>query len=120
MLTQILEEKWKEISVDFITNLPMSSRNKDTILTIVDKATCTVHLVLCQKNITAVSTAQLLWQNVVKLHGVSRAIYSDRGPQFTAQSWQELWCLTGTKLKYSSAYHPQTQGVIERISAVVS
>ena len=35
---------------------------------------------------------------------------SDRGPQFTADSWRELWRLTGTKLSYSSAYHPQTQG----------
>ena len=118
--TQIPEEKWKEISIDFITDLPMSAGNKDTVLTIVDKATRMVHLVPCRKNITAVATAQLLWKNVVKLHGVPRAIYSDRGPQFTANSWQELWRLTGTNLKYSSAYHPQTQGVVERMNAVVS
>ena len=77
--TQIPEEKWKEISIDFITDLPMSAGNKDTVLTIVDKATCMVHLVPCHKNITAVATAKLLWQNVVKLHGIPRAIYSDRG-----------------------------------------
>ena len=85
--TQIPEEKWKEISIDFITDLLVSSGNKDTVLTIVDKATRMVHLVPCRKSITAVATAQLLWQNVVKLHGVPRAIYSDRGPQFTANSW---------------------------------
>ena len=118
--TQIPEEKWKEISIDFVTDLPLTSGRKDTILTIVDKATRMVHLVPCRKNITAVATAQLLWQHVVKLHGVPRAIYSDRGPQFTAASWQELWRLTGTGLKYSSAYHPQTQGVVERMNAVVS
>ena len=106
--TQIPEEKWKEISIDFITDLPMSAGNKDTVLTIVDKATRMVHLVPCRKNITAVATAKLLWQNVVKLHGVPRAIYSDRGPQFTANSWRQLWRLTGTKLKFPSAYHPQT------------
>ena len=33
---------------------------------------------------------------------------------------RELWRHTGTKLKYSSAYHPQTQGVVERMNAVVS
>ena len=67
------------------------------MLTIVDKATRMVHLVPCHKNITAVATAKLLWLNVVKLHGIPRAIYSDRGPQFTANSWRELWRLTGTK-----------------------
>ena len=96
MSTQIPEEKWKEISIDFVTDLPMTQGKKDSILTIVDKATRMVHLVPCRKNITAVATAQLLWQHVVKLHGVPRVIYSDRGPQFTATSWQELWRLTGT------------------------
>ena len=108
MSTQIPEEKWKEISIDFITDLPSSSGNKDTVLTIVDKATRMVHLVPCRKSITAVATARLLWNTVVKLHGIPRVIYSDRGPQFTASSWQELWRLTGTKLGYSSVYHPQT------------
>ena len=41
--TQILEEKWREISIDFITDLPMSSENKDTVLTVVDKATRVAH-----------------------------------------------------------------------------
>ena len=85
--TQIPQEKWKEISIDFITDLPMISGNKGTMLTIVDKATRMVHLVPCRKNITAVATTRLLWNNVVKLHGVPREIYSDRGPQFTASSW---------------------------------
>ena len=85
--TQIPEEKWKEISIDFITDLPMPVGNKDTVLTIVDKATRMVYLVPCRKNITVVATIQLLWQNAVKLQGVPRAIYSDRGPQFTTNSW---------------------------------
>ena len=116
--TQIPEEKWKEISIDFITDLSVTSSNKDAILTIVDKATRMVHLVPCRKNITAVATARLLWNNVVRLHGVPRAISLDRGSQFNANSWRELWRLTGTKLKFSSAYHPQTQGVVERMNAV--
>ena len=58
----------------------MTSGNKDSVLTIVDKATRMVHLVPCRKNITAVATAQLLWNNVVRLHGMPRAIFPDRGP----------------------------------------
>ena len=50
---------------------------------------------------------------------VPRVIFSDRGAQFIAKSWQELWRITGTKLGFSSAYHPQTQGVVERMNAVV-
>ena len=50
----------------------------------------------------------------------ARVIYSDRGSQFVAGSWRELWRVTGTKLAYSTSYHPQTQGVVERMNSVVS
>ena len=56
----------------------------------------------------------------MKLHGIPKVIYSDRGSQFVAGSWRELWRLTGTRLAYSTAYHPQTQGVVERMNSVVS
>ena len=61
----------------------------------------------------------MLWNTVIRYHGIPRVIYSDMGAQFTAKSWQELWRITGTKLGFSSAYHPQTQGVVERMNAVV-
>ena len=120
MSTHIPESKWSEISIDFVTDLPPSATGRDTILVTVDKATRMVHLAPCRKNITATGTAQLLWSTVVRYHGLPRVIYSDRGPQFTARAWQELWKLTGTILGYSSAYHPQTQGVVERMNSVVS
>ena len=118
--THIPETKWSEISIDFITDLPMSSRNRDSVLVVVDKATRMVHLAPCSKSINATDTGKLLWNTVVKLHGIPRVIYSDRGSQFIAGSWRELWRLTGTRLAYSTAYHPQTQGVVERMNSVVS
>ena len=79
-----------------------------------------VHLAPCNKNINATDTRKLLWNTIVKLHGIPRAIYSDRGSQFVAGSWRELWRLIGTRLAYSTAYHPQTQGVVERMNSIVS
>ena len=105
--TQIPETNCSEISIDFVTDLPKSSSNCDSILVVVDKATRMVHMAPCSKGINATDTARLLWNTVVNLHGVPRIIYSDRGSQFTAESWRELWRLTGTKWAYSTAYHPQ-------------
>ena len=118
--THIPENKWSEISIDFITDLPVSSRNRDSVLVIVDKGTRMVHLAPCSKTINASDTGNLLWNTVVKLHGIPRVIYSDRGSQFVAGSWRELWRLTGTRLAYNTAYHPQTQEVVERMNSVVS
>ena len=78
-----------------------------------------VHLAPCSKGINATGTARLLWNIVVKIHGVPRVIYNDRGNQFISESWRDLWRLTGAKLAYSSAYHPQTQGVVERMNSVI-
>ena len=86
MSTQIPETKWSEISIDFITDLPLSANKCDTVLVTVDKATRMVHLAPCRKNITAIGTAQLLWNTIVRYHGVPTAIYSACGPQFTARS----------------------------------
>ena len=89
-------------------------------MTVVDRATKMVHLIPCQKTTTAGEAARLLWQHVVRLHGIPRAIHTDRGAQFIGRVWREIWTLMGTKLKYGSAYHPQSQGQVEQMNAVVS
>ena len=80
--------KWSEVSIDYATDLPKSYRNRDSILVVVDKANRMVHLAPCSssKGINGTDTARQLWNTVVKLHGVPRVIYSDRGSQFTTES----------------------------------
>ena len=68
--TNIPEKKWSEVSLDFITDLPTTRNKKDSILTVVDKATRMVHLIPCKKSITAAETAKIFWDNIVKLHGI--------------------------------------------------
>ena len=77
--TYIPKSKWSEISIDSITDLPMSSRSHGSVLVIIDKATRMVHLAPCSQTINATDTGKLLWNTVVKLHGIPRVIYSDRG-----------------------------------------
>ena len=90
------------------------------ILTVIDKATRMVHLIPCRETVDAAKTAELYWHHVGKLHGIPRCIYSDRGPQFTSRFWRALWDSFGTSLRFSNAYHPQTQGMVERMNSVVS
>jgi transposase InsO family protein len=63
--------------------------------------------------------AELYVENILKLHGALRSIVSDRGPQFTAEFWKSLHASMGTELNYSTPFHPQTDGQMERVNQVL-
>lgn len=48
------------------------------------------------------------------LHDIPSSIVSDSDPRFTSNFWEGLQKALGTKLRLSSAYHPQTNGQTER------
>ncbi|KAL0151619.1 hypothetical protein M9458_053020, partial [Cirrhinus mrigala] len=109
----IPKRPWSHISVDFVTGLP-DSQGKNTILTIVDRFSKAVHLVALTGLPSAKTTAELILEHVVRLHGFPKDIVSDRGPQFTAKFWQAFCRLVGTTTSLSSGHHPQTNGQTER------
>ena len=63
--------------------------------------------------------AELYVEEIVRLHGVALSIVSDRDPLFTSRFWKELQLALGTKLKFSTAFHPQTDGQSERLIQVL-
>ncbi|CAJ2644784.1 unnamed protein product [Trifolium pratense] len=63
---------------------------------------------------TAEKLTDIYIAEIVKLHGIPSSIVSDRDPKFTSHFWKTLHDALGTKLRMSSAYHPQTDGQTER------
>ncbi len=105
--------KWDTISMDFIVGLPMSSRRHDAILVIVDTLTKVSHFSPVRTTFTAQDIAQVFFWDIVRLYGVPRKIISDRDSLFTSSFWRELQIALGTRLNFSTAYHPQTDGQTE-------
>ncbi|MBW0475464.1 hypothetical protein O181_015179 [Austropuccinia psidii MF-1] len=60
-------------------------------------------------------TALLFWNNILSSCGVPKIIISDRDPKFTSEFWKNLYDKLGTKLAFYTAYHPQTDGLAERM-----
>jgi len=58
-------------------------------------------------------------QEIIRLHGVPVSIVSDRDTRFLSQFWQSLQTSLGSKLKFSTAYHPQTDGKSKRTIQVL-
>ena len=60
--------------------------------------------------------AQLYFDKVAKHHGVPKTIVSDRNIKFTSYFWKTLWQKLGTLLKFSTAFHPQSDGQTEVVN----
>ncbi|KAG8481220.1 hypothetical protein CXB51_025968 [Gossypium anomalum] len=89
--------KWERVTMDFVSGLPLTPSKKDSIWKL-DK---------------------LYVAEIVRLHGVPVSIISDRDPRFTSQFWQKLHEALGTRLNFSMAFHPQTDGQSERVIQIL-
>ncbi|MBW0461000.1 hypothetical protein O181_000715 [Austropuccinia psidii MF-1] len=69
----------------------------------------------CHKDYTAMDTATMILNRVISHPGLLQNIISDRYPKFTSALWTNLQTLFGTKLSFSTAYHPQTNRLAERM-----
>ncbi|CAN6465575.1 unnamed protein product [Victoria cruziana] len=98
----------------FVMGLPCTQRKHDAIWVIVDKLFKSAHFLAIHANMQLESLADLYISEIVRLHGILKAIVSDRDPRFTSRFWKALQKVLGTQLKMSSAFHPQTDGQSKR------
>src|SRR5580765_1410605 len=108
--------RWHTINIDFIVQLPMTKLKHDAILAVVDKFTKMSHFIPTTTKVTAPETAKLIFDNIIRLHGLPSVIISDRDSRFTSNFWKSLFELLNTKLSMSTAFHPQSNGQTEIIN----
>src|SRR5574338_706829 len=105
--------------MDSIDGLPRSNIGNESIWGIVDRLTKNAHLIPVKSTRTAPVLAKLFMKNIVRLHGVPSSIVSDGDALFTSEFWKSLQDVLGTKLKMTTAYHPQIDGQNKRVNKVL-
>jgi transposase InsO family protein len=95
--------------MDFITGLPRTQKGYDSIWVIVDRLTKVAHFISVKTTYKGSQLAELYMAQIV----------SDRGSQFTSRFWRSFHENMNTKLNFSTAYHPQTDGQTERTNQVL-
>ncbi|WVZ97465.1 hypothetical protein U9M48_043002 [Paspalum notatum var. saurae] len=116
---KVPEWKWEEITMDFIVGLPRTQKGYNSIWVVVDRLTKVAHFIPVNTTYSGAKLAELYISRIVCLHGVPKRIISDRGSQFTSRFWEQLHNSLDTKLRFSTAYHPQTDGQTERTNQIL-
>ncbi|GKA50469.1 putative reverse transcriptase domain-containing protein [Tanacetum coccineum] len=111
---KIPEWKWDNITIEFVTKLPKTSKGYDTIWVIVDRLTKSAIFTPMRETDPMDKLARIYLKEVVTRHGIPVSIICDRDPRFASNFWRSLQNALGTNLDMSTAYHPQTDGQSER------
>lgn len=104
------EWKWDSISMDLVVGLLRTQKRHDSIWVIVDWLTKSAYFLPVNTTCNIENLTEFYIVVIVRLHGVPSSIVSNIDPKFTSYFWGALHEALGTKLRLSSAYHPQTDG----------
>ena len=97
--------KFSHVHVDLVGPWPRSAEGHTHLLTVVDNTQST----------TAQVVADSFVANWVVRFGLPATITTDQGTQFTGSTWQCMCKALGSKHVRTTAYHPQANGIVERI-----
>ncbi|MBW0537055.1 hypothetical protein O181_076770 [Austropuccinia psidii MF-1] len=107
---------WEIVHMDRVNGLlPGGDRSYNACLVIVDRFSKTPIFLPCHKDNTAMNTALLIWNRVISWTGIFKNIISDIDPNFTSALWKNLHQIFGTEFSFSTAYHPQPDGLAGRM-----
>ncbi|MBW0584579.1 hypothetical protein O181_124294 [Austropuccinia psidii MF-1] len=109
---------WICLSMDFITQLPLSN-SFDSILVIVDRFSKMAVFIPTMSSITSLDLAHLFIKNIFSKHGLPSSIFSDRGPLFVSSFWTNLFQQLNISRDLSTAYHQETDGQTERVNQIL-
>jgi hypothetical protein len=115
----IPEWKWEVVTMDSITGFPRTSKQHESIMVLVDKLTKSAHFIPLKTTHKVADVVDIFLKEVAHLHKIPKKIMYDRDPKFTSNFWKGMFKVFGMNLNFSIAYHPKSDGQIERVNRVI-
>jgi hypothetical protein len=105
--------------MEFITGLPKTNRQHDSIIVVADKLNKSAHFIPLNTTHKAINVADIYMREVAHLHGIPNTIVFDRDPKFTSMFWKGLFKGFKTNLNFDTTYHPESDGQTKRVNQVM-
>lgn len=102
--------------MDFVMGLPRRKQRFDNVFVVVDRFSKMVHFVPSKSTNDASHIAHLFFEEIVRNHGLPKTFFLDRDVKFQGYFWHTFHKKLGTNITYSSAYHPQIDGQLEKVN----
>ena len=102
--------------MDFITGLPKSKKQNDSIFMVINKLSKEAHFIPLKSTYKVVNIIDIFFKEIFRLQGIPKAVILDRDVKFTGKFWRYLFSILQTQLNFSTAYHSQIDGKTERVN----
>ena len=104
--------------MDFVSGLPRTLGGNNAIWVIVDRLKKSAHFLPMKVNFPMDRLTSLYIKDIMRMNDVPVFIVSNRDPRFTSRLWHSLQKALGTKLSFSTVFHPQDDGQLESVIQV--
>lgn len=105
--------------LDFITGLPKTKKQNDSIMVVLEKLSKFTHFIPLQSTYKAIYIDTIFMKEIFRLHGLPKVVIFDRDVKFTSTFWKALFDRLGIEINFSNVYHPQTDGQTKRVNQVL-
>ena len=106
------------LAIDILGPLPKTPRGNQFILVVCDRFTKLVRTIPL-RTITSLAVAQAFCYHWVFVYGMPKTLLSDNGTQFSSKFFQACCIELGIKQVFTTAYHPQCNGQVERFNRTI-
>jgi Integrase core domain len=111
---QVLQERFSHVHVNLVGPLPASPKGHTYVLSVIDRTTRWPEL-FPLKDVTAATCVDTFTSGWVARYGVPTAVTTDCGVQFTSELWHVMCKTLGIQRILTTAYHPQSNSMVERL-----
>ena len=88
-------------------------------MALIDKLSKSAHFIPVKSTYKVINMAEIFMKEIFRLHGICKMVIFYRDVKFTSNFWKELFAGLDTNLNFSTSYHPQMDGKIERTNQIV-